>query len=68
MKVIDIHRHFWQKEWWPLDAVRQMCAIVAHKVVPPLPIEPMLEKAGEVKCDPDATKIIKEMDWLGTDE
>lgn len=67
MKIIDIHRHFWRKEYWSPSVAKQFALIASGKKFPNLPVEPLLAKVGDVICDPDGTKIIKEMDWLGTD-
>lgn len=67
MRVVDTHRHFWQKEWWSPSVVRQFALVVSNKTFPPIPLESILPKIGDAIVDPDATKIIAEMDFLGTD-
>lgn len=68
MKVIDIHRHFWQSTWWPESVMRQFALIASRKTFPHPDVEDLMPHIRNARVtDPDATKIIQEMDYLGTD-
>ncbi len=58
MRVIDIHRHYWGKGWDPPSRVRGIALLY-----------PESKGTAENKYtkDPDGSKMIAEMDWLGTD-
>ncbi len=58
MKVIDIHRHYWGKGWDPPGRIK------AYPKRHPVTLEQVEAKYTR---DPDGSKMIEEMDLLGTD-
>lgn len=68
MKVIDIHRHFWKAEYWSESVMRQFAIVASTRKFPYADVEKLMPKIREARiADPDETKIIGEMDYLGTD-
>lgn len=70
MRVIDVHRHLWAKEWLTESVRLQFATVGSRKKLPfvdPKTLMPAVENWLDRICDPDATKTIREMDELGTD-
>ncbi len=58
MRVIDIHRHYWGKGWDPPSRVKGFTKRYAVSIE---------EAEAKYTKDPDGSKMIEEMDALGTD-
>lgn len=67
MKVIDTHRHIWQKDCWSDGVKRVIAEVVARKRLPFKDPEAFWRHVGEKDDDPDGSKMIKDMDEQGVD-
>jgi predicted TIM-barrel fold metal-dependent hydrolase len=67
MRVIDTHRHVWQKGCWPESVKRAMAEVIAKRRLPFKDPEEFVPKIGEAMNDPDGSMMIKDMDEQGVD-
>ena len=67
MKVIDTHRHIWQRSCWSESMKRAFAMVVSRKKLPFQDPEEILPHVGERIEDMDGSKMIKAMDEQGVD-
>jgi len=63
MKVVDVHRHFWEKRWLSESAFLQFAIVGDSKRLPfvdPVTLTPRVKDWIERISDPDGTKMIKD--------
>jgi len=67
MKVIDTHRHIWQRDCWSESVKRAFAMVVARKRLPFNDPESLMPYIGERIEDVDGSKMIRDMDEQGVD-
>lgn len=67
MKVIDTHRHIWQKGCWSESIKRAIAETIAKKKLPFKDPDALLPHMGEKGSDPDGSLMIKDMDEQAVD-
>lgn len=66
-RVIDIHRHLWDSDWFPPDHRRNFALRAAARTHPPRDAEEILPRVGKGIYDPDGSQMLTDMETLGID-
>lgn len=67
MKIIDIHRHLWDTDWFPPYHRMYSARMAAKRTFPERDPMEILPRVGRGVYDPDGTRMIQQMDDLGID-
>jgi predicted TIM-barrel fold metal-dependent hydrolase len=67
VRLIDIHRHLWDLEWFPPAHRMQFAVRAAARRYPMPDPQTILPRVGREVYDPDGSAMIQQMDDLGID-
>jgi predicted TIM-barrel fold metal-dependent hydrolase len=67
MRLIDMHRHLWDTDWFPPGHRRRFAEHAALRRWPPRNAEEILPRVGQGVYDPDGSQMIADMEELGID-
>jgi predicted TIM-barrel fold metal-dependent hydrolase len=66
-RLIDVHRHLWNTDWFPPDHRRAFAVRAAHRTHPPREVEEILPRVGKGYYDPNGSGMVEQMDELSID-
>ena len=66
-KIIDIHRHLWDTDWFPPGHRMMFAETAARRSYPPRDPLEILPRVGQGVYDPDGSLMIRDMEDLGID-
>jgi hypothetical protein len=64
-RLINIHRHLWDTDWFPPDHRRNFARRAAARTHPPRDVEEILPRVGQGVYDPDGPQMLADMETLG---
>ena len=67
MKIIDVHRHIWDTDWFPPGHRMGFATRAAKRRLPERDPMEILPRVGQGVYDPDGSMTIRDMDDLGID-
>lgn len=66
-RLIDVHRHLWDTDWFPPDHRRGFALRAANRTFPPRDVDEVLVRVGQGFYDPTGEQMVADMASLGID-